>query len=992
MTKKVSEIAKKLKVDNKEVLERLNSMGVEAKNQDSMVSDIDAQAVVNMVLHSRKKAAETKIVQAVPQKRSRSTKKAESNREVKIEVKQADISVLLERGKAQQRSREAARAKKAEATGETKMLSRTGITPPAGIPMRKSAASQTAADKPLSQQASEQTPTSAKIGPIAPPVGTPMRKSEVPQPDREEKIVDEMVASTVPIAETEIPEAAVAPAKEAVKAAVEPTIAEPKTAEPAAVKPAAEKKVGAEETVTAQPGAAPASPTATVVTPAVTDQTESPAPVKASETTSVKKPAAQKQEEKPLKPAAEIRSGRPKAEEHKAERPKAERERSNVQRAEKPKPETAGGLDRRMRRVADDRKTGPADKRKKRPAAFDRSSLEKQPLKKPRKRKVQKVEEEISGVDMEKLAPGTCVINVPITVKGLAEQLACSTSDIIVSLMGLGIMANINQNLDEDMVVLLGEELGIALVVDKVEEEVVEEGLETFEDDESDLTTRPPVITVMGHVDHGKTSLLDAIRKTNVTEFESGGITQHIGASEVVINGQKIVFLDTPGHEAFTTMRARGAHVTDIAVLVVAADDSVKPQTIESISHAKAAGVPIIVAINKMDKPDANPDRVKQDLAGLPTDQRVLVEEYGGETISVPVSAKTGDGIKSLLEMILLQAEVLELKANPNRLAMGTIIEARLDKNRGPVATLLVMNGSLRSGMSIVAGVCSGRIRAMTNFKGDLIQKAGPATAVEITGLTEVPEAGDEFYAVKEDRQAREIAEQRRLKQREEVMARNASVSLEQLFSQIQQGEIKELNLIIKADVMGSVDALIQSLEKLQTENVKVRIIHSGVGAVTESDIMLASTSNAIIIGFNVRPSTGISALADRENVEIRSYRIIYEILDDIEAALKGMLDPVYKEVLLGKAEVRNTFKVPGVGIIGGAYVVEGKVARNAEVRLVRDGIVIHEGKISSLKRFKDDAKEVAQGFECGIGIENFNDVKEGDVIEAFKMEEVDRH
>jgi translation initiation factor IF-2 len=439
-------------------------------------------------------------------------------------------------------------------------------------------------------------------------------------------------------------------------------------------------------------------------------------------------------------------------------------------------------------------------------------------------------------------------------------------------------------------------------------------------------------------------------------------------------------------------MRARGAHVTDIAVLVVAADDSVKPQTIESISHAKAAGVPIIVAINKMDKPDANPDRVKQDLAGLPTDQRVLVEEYGGETISVPVSAKTGDGIKSLLEMILLQAEVLELKANPNRLAMGTIIEARLDKNRGPVATLLVMNGSLRSGMSIVAGVCSGRIRAMTNFKGDLIQKAGPATAVEITGLTEVPEAGDEFYAVKEDRQAREIAEQRRLKQREEVMARNASVSLEQLFSQIQQGEIKELNLIIKADVMGSVDALIQSLEKLQTENVKVRIIHSGVGAVTESDIMLASTSNAIIIGFNVRPSTGISALADRENVEIRSYRIIYEILDDIEAALKGMLDPVYKEVLLGKAEVRNTFKVPGVGIIGGAYVVEGKVARNAEVRLVRDGIVIHEGKISSLKRFKDDAKEVAQGFECGIGIENFNDVKEGDVIEAFKMEEVDRH
>ncbi|GAB1475236.1 hypothetical protein MASR2M70_00680 [Bacillota bacterium] len=599
--------------------------------------------------------------------------------------------------------------------------------------------------------------------------------------------------------------------------------------------------------------------------------------------------------------------------------------------------------------------------------------------------------EESSSIDIETLVPGSKVINVPITVKGLAEQIEKTTSEIILALMKLGIMANVNQNLDGDTAVLLGGELGVNIVVDQIAEEIAEEGLETFEDEETDLKNRPPIITVMGHVDHGKTSLLDAIRKTNVTTTESGGITQHIGASEVTINGQRIVFLDTPGHEAFTAMRARGAHVTDIAVLVVAADDSVKPQTIESISHAKAAGIPIIVAINKTDKPEANPDRVKQDLANLPADQRVLVEEYGGETISVPVSAKTGEGIHALLEMILLQAEILELKANPARLAMGTVIEARLDKSKGPVATLLVLNGTLQTGMSVVAGTCSGKIRAMTNFKGDTIKKAGPATAVEIIGLNDVPEAGDEFNAVKEDRIAREIAEQRRLKVREEVMVRNSSTTLEQLFSQIKEGEVKELNLVIKADVQGSVGALISSLEKLHNENVKVRIIQSGVGTITESDIMLASTSDAIIIGFNVRPTTNIASLAEREKIEIRTYRVIYDIIDDIEAAMKGMLDPIFKEVVLGKLEIRNTFKVPGIGIVGGAYVTEGKILRNVGVRLVRDGIIIHEGKISSLKRFKDDAKEVNQGYECGIGIENYNDIKEGDIIEAFKMEEIAR-
>ncbi len=615
---------------------------------------------------------------------------------------------------------------------------------------------------------------------------------------------------------------------------------------------------------------------------------------------------------------------------------------------------------------------------------FERKSLEKQTRKKHNKPKPVVVEEEV----MEELLPeGTIVLNTPITVAGFCEQTEVSTSKVIMTLMKLGIMANINQNIDEDTVMILAEDLGISVAIGKAEEEAVEEGLELFEDKEEDLKARPPIITVMGHVDHGKTSLLDAIRSTNVTASESGGITQHIGASEVRINGEKIVFLDTPGHEAFTAMRARGALVTDIAVLVVAADDSVKPQTVESISHAKAAGVPIIVAMNKMDKPAANPDKVKQDL----TEHGLLVEDWGGDIICVPVSAKTGEGITNLLEMILLQAEMMELKANPNRLAMGSVIEARLDKSKGPVATLLVTNGTLQSGQSVVVGTCSGRIRLMTDFKGKTIKKAGPATAVEILGLTDVPQAGDEFNAVKEDKIAREIAEARKEKLREEILARNASTTLEQLFSQIKEGEVKNLNLIIKGDVQGSVGALIASLEKLNNENVKVNIIHSGVGTVTESDIMLANTAGAIIIGFNVRPSTAVQTMADRDNIQIRTYRVIYDVIDDVENAMKGMLDPEFKEEILGKVEVRTTFKVPGVGVIAGAYVIEGKAVRNAEVRLVRDGIVIHEGKISSLKRFKDDAKEVNHGFECGIGIEAYNDVKEGDIIECFHMVEIER-
>lgn len=615
---------------------------------------------------------------------------------------------------------------------------------------------------------------------------------------------------------------------------------------------------------------------------------------------------------------------------------------------------------------------------------FDERSLEKKTRKKKNK---PKIEEPVETPIEETLPEGTVAITVPITVAGLSEQAEISTSMIIMELMKLGIMATINQTLDKDTVELLSEELGVKIVVTEEDPVIEEEGIDVYEDRESDLENRAPVITVMGHVDHGKTSLLDAIRNTNVTAGESGGITQHIGASEIEIDGKKVVCLDTPGHEAFTTMRARGAQITDIAILVVAADDSVKPQTIESISHAKAANVPIIVAINKIDKPGANPDRVKKDLA----DNGILVEDWGGEVISANVSAKTGEGIKELLEMILLQAEILELKANPNRLALGNVIEARLDKSKGPVATLLVMNGTLNTGQSIVAGTTYGRIRKMTDFKGRQIKKALPSTPVEILGLNDVPMAGDAFNAVKDDKTAREIAENRSIKMREDVLAKNSSTTLEKLFSQIKEGETKELNLVIKGDVQGSVGAIISSLEKLNTEDVKVNVIHSGVGTITESDVMLAETSNAVIIGFNVRPTTNVTTEAAKSEVEIRTYRVIYDIIDDVEAAMKGLLDPEFKEEVLGKVEVRETFKVPNLGTVAGGYVTEGKIRRNAEIRLVRDGIVIHEGTISSLRRFKDNVKEVTQGYECGIGIEDYNDLKIGDIMECFHMVEIER-
>ena len=585
----------------------------------------------------------------------------------------------------------------------------------------------------------------------------------------------------------------------------------------------------------------------------------------------------------------------------------------------------------------------------------------------------------------------TVTITGKLTVQEIANTLDVSASEVIMKLMKMGTMASINQEVSEEIASLVVKEYGYTLLTsteDEEEEQLeIDALMEIEEDKEEDLLPRPPVVTVMGHVDHGKTSLLDAIRSTNVTRGEAGGITQHIGASEVSVNGQKIVFLDTPGHEAFTSMRARGAQVTDIAILVVAADDGIMPQTVEAINHAKAAEVPLIVAINKIDKPDANPDKVKQELA----DQGLLVEDWGGDVIAVPVSARQKTGIDTLLEMILLVSEMEELKANPNKRAVGTVIEAQLDKGRGPVATVLVQGGTLNVGDPIVAGLASGKVRAMINSKGKRVKAAGPSTAVEILGLSEVPQGGDQFVAVPSDKIARSVAEKRQQIAREEMLKSNQRMSLDDFFSQMNEGDVKDLNIVIKADVQGSAQAVKQSLEKLSNEEVAVRVIHCGVGAVNESDVMLATASNAIIIGFNVRPVPGAEEVAKKENVDIRTYTIIYKAIEDVQAAMTGMLDPEYKDEDTGKAEVRETFKISGVGTIAGCYVTTGKIFRGGKARIVRDGIIIHDGEIAALRRFKDDVKEVNSGYECGLSFVNYNDLKEGDIVEAYVTKEVER-
>ncbi|GAB6441565.1 MULTISPECIES: translation initiation factor IF-2 [Bacillus] len=583
--------------------------------------------------------------------------------------------------------------------------------------------------------------------------------------------------------------------------------------------------------------------------------------------------------------------------------------------------------------------------------------------------------------------PDKITFSGSLTVGELAKKLSKEPSEIIKKLFMLGIMATINQDLDKDTIELIATDYGI-----EVEEEVVvsETEFETFideQDDEENLKERPAVVTIMGHVDHGKTTLLDSIRNSKVTAGEAGGITQHIGAYQVEVNDKKITFLDTPGHAAFTTMRARGAQVTDITILVVAADDGVMPQTVEAISHAKAAGVPIIVAVNKMDKPAANPDRVMQEL----TEYELVPEAWGGDTIFVPISAIQGEGIDNLLEMILLVSEVEEYKANPNRYATGTVIEAQLDKGKGTIATLLVQNGTLRVGDPIVVGTSFGRVRAMVSDIGRRVKVAGPSTPVEITGLNEVPQAGDRFMAFADEKKARQIGESRAQEALLAQRGEKSKLSLEDLFQQIQEGDVKEINLIVKADVQGSVEAMAASLRKIDVEGVKVKIIHTGVGAITESDIILASASNAIVIGFNVRPDVNAKRTAELENVDVRLHRIIYKVIEEIESAMQGMLDPEFEEKVIGQAEVRQTFKVTKVGTIAGCYVIDGKITRDSGVRIIRDGVVIFEGQLDTLKRFKDDVKEVAQNYECGITIERYNDLKEGDIIEAYIMEEVKR-
>ena len=952
---KIKDIAAELKLTGEEVLEKAKAMGIAVQSVDDEIADMDAIAVKNTIIRGNAKA-ETKVA------RRSKTKKAEADKkegEPKVTVKAANIK-LPEIKKT---------TKKAAAPVPKKPTAK----PPVGKPV----VSKEVEGRPK-QPATKPVVSTAKLEERIAKEKAEAKKAKV----KETKTETPVVTAEAEVKEAPKTEAPKAEVKEAPKA--EPVEETPKAEEPKVEAPEPEKKQRS---------------TLKVVKKAEDikrEEAEKAAAKEKAKKEAAKKEAAQK-EEKKEEAKKKVEKAKKKPEKKPSEKPAKSSEKPA--RPSRKDDAQAGAKNDAKAKSSHSKRNKDKDKEKEHDK-FSRlerggrkngkpapKSLEKVARPKRHANKPKTTEHE--EPEME-LPTGTILINVPITVAGFCEQTKTTLSQAIMTLMKMGVMANQNQNLDEDTVQLLADELGIEIAigaVDTEEEYQEEDGIETFEDAEEDLKPRAPIITVMGHVDHGKTSLLDAIRNTHVTAGESGGITQHIGASEVEINGQKIVFLDTPGHEAFTAMRARGAHATDIAVLVVAADDSVKPQTIESISHAKAAGVPIIVAINKMDKPGANPDIVKKDLA----EQGVLVEDWGGDVISVPVSAKTGEGITNLLEMILLQAEVLELKANPDRLAMGTVLEARLDKAKGPVASLLVLNGTLKSDMSIVAGTCAGKIRLMTNSKGEKLKKAGPATAVEILGLSDVPVAGDVFNAVKKSSQAKEIAYQRQQKVRQEVMARKSSTTLEELFTQMKEGDVKELNLIIKADVQGSVGAIVTSLEKLSNDEVRVNIVHTGVGAINESDVMLAGTSGSVIIGFNVRPSITVSNMADRDGIQIRTYNVIYNIIDDVENAMKGMLDPEYKEVVLGTVEIRTTFKVPGVGIIGGAYVTDGKVVRNENIRLVRDGIVIHEGKISSLKRFKDDAREVNQGYECGIGIENYNDIKEGDIIECFTMEEIAR-
>ncbi|WP_330697064.1 translation initiation factor IF-2 [Christensenella hongkongensis] len=749
----------------------------------------------------------------------------------------------------------------------------------------------------------------------------------------------------------------------------------------------------------------------------------------------VQEPAPQKQEEKPQEkaPAPQMREQKPQApqqgqrsdqrQQPRNDRPQQQGRPQQGQRDQRPqqqqRPAAGGNRPQQQGRPQggqSDRPAGAQPAKKFASAAgpkqgqgFDHNKKTKKQMEEDRAKRP-KIKERVFNIDDDDFPKGSrrykhkkqqqqpktviepikiekaTITEETISVKLFSEKIGKPVSEILKKLLLLGMMSTINSQIDFDTAQLIADEFGIELeqkIAQTAEDILVEEEPDT----EENLKKRPPIVTIMGHVDHGKTSLLDKIRLAKVTESEAGGITQHIGAYQVELNGEKITFIDTPGHEAFTAMRARGAQVTDIAIIVVAADDGIMPQTIEAINHAKSADVPIIVAINKIDRQNANIQKIMQEL----TEHNLLPEEWGGETIVVPVSAKTGEGIDKLLEMILLVAEVQELKANPDRLAKGTIVEAQLDKGRGPVATVLVENGTLKTGDTIIAGTAYGRVRAMVNDRGQTVSEALPSQPVEVIGFSEVPVAGDILHAAPADKLSKQVAEERKDKQKAEMLKKMSKVSLDDLFSQIAEGQIKDLNIVIKADVQGSVEAVRQSLEKLSNDEVRVRAIHCGVGAITETDVMLASAANAIIIGFNVRPDNMASAAADREKVDIRLYRIIYKAIEDITAAMKGMLEPEFEELVIGHAEVRQTFKVSSVGTIAGCYVTDGMIRRNAQARLLRDNVVIYEGELSSLKRFKDDAKEVAQGYECGLSLDRYDDIKEGDVVECFEMHEIAR-
>ena len=735
----------------------------------------------------------------------------------------------------------------------------------------------------------------------------------------------------------------------------------------------------------------PAEPAPQAEAPApegpVAKPVEQPAPQAEAPAAPVQKPAApvQRPAAPAQKPAYVAREDRPHRDN--GPRPATSADRPRRDNAG-PRPERPQGGQGGSRAVIINPSAGSRDQNRNR----NNNNYDKD--KKAKNKKAMQKENEGKSNKQEAVKPAPVVIDHAvitsemITVKELSEKIGKPAAEIIKKLFLLGIMATINQDIDFDTCELIASDYNITLEqqIAKSYEDVLADNAQE-EDREDQLQPRPPVVTIMGHVDHGKTSLLDAFRHSNVTAGEAGGITQHIGAYTVMCKGRQITFIDTPGHEAFTSMRARGAQVTDIVILVVAADDGIMPQTIEAINHAKAANVPIVVAINKIDKPGADPDRVAQQL----TEYGLVSEDWGGDTIVVPVSAKKNINLDTLLEMVLLQADVLELRANPNRLAKGTVIEAKLDKARGPLATVLVQNGTLKKGDTIIAGTAYGRIRAMIDDKGRTVNTAGPSTPVEILGFNEVPEAGDVMNVADADKLTRQVAEERKDKIKAAQIKAMQKVSLDELFNQLAEGDLKELNIIVKADVQGSAEAVKQSLEKLSNDEVRVRCIHAAVGAISESDIMFASASNAIVIGFNVRPDATARTLAEKEKVDVRTYRVIYNAIEDVEAAMKGQFKPVFKEVEMGRVSVRNTFKISGVGTIAGAYVQDGKVTRSAQVRVVRDGVVVYDGKISSLKRFKDDVKEVASGYECGISFENFNDVHEGDVIEAYTMEQVER-